>query len=60
MAKIHDSPDPSSTVIALAERNALMKLQSCPKLWCKVKAENVRGWIKRQAIWGLLQNESLD
>ena len=60
MAKIHDSPDPSSTVIALAERNALMKLQSCPKSWCKVKAENVRGWIKRQAIWGLLQTESLD
>ena len=60
MAKIHDSPDPSSTVIALAERNALMELQSCPKSWCRVKAENVRGWIKRQAVWGLLQNESLD
>ena len=60
MAKIHSNPDPSSTVIALAERDALMELQSCPKSWCKVKAENVRGWIRRQAIWGLLQNESLD
>ena len=60
MAKIHDSPDPSSTVLALAERNALMELQSCPKSWCKVKAANVSGWIKREAIWGLLQTESLD
>jgi SH3-like domain-containing protein len=60
MAKIHNSPDPSSTVIALAERNALMELQTCPKSWCRVKAENVRGWIKRQAVWGLLQTESLD
>ena len=60
MAKIHDSPDPSSTVLALAERNALMELQSCPKSWCRVKAANVRGWIKRQAIWGLLKTESLD
>ena len=60
MAKIHKNPDPSSTVIALAERNALMDLQSCPKSWCKVKTENVRGWIKRQAIWGLLQTESLN
>jgi SH3-like domain-containing protein len=60
MAKIHSNPDSSANVIALAERNALMELQSCPKSWCKVKAENVRGWIKRQAIWGLLQTESLD
>ena len=60
MAKIHDSPDSPSTVIALAERNALMELQSCPKSWCRVKAANVRGWIKRQAIWGLLKTESLD
>ena len=60
MAKIHNSPDSSSTVIALAERNALMELQSCPKSWCRVKAANVRGWIKRQAIWGLLKTESLD
>jgi SH3-like domain-containing protein len=60
MAKIHDSPDPLSNVIGLAERNALMELQSCPKSWCRVKAANVHGWIKRQAIWGLLQTESLD
>ena len=60
MAKIHASPDPSSSVIALAERNALMELQSCPKTWCRVKADNAHGWIKRQAIWGILQTESLD
>ena len=60
MAKIHDSPDPSSTVIALAERDALMELQSCPKAWCRVANNDVRGWIKRQAIWGLLETESLD
>ena len=60
MAKIHRNPNPTSALIALAERNALMELQSCPKLWCRVKADNVRGWIKRQAIWGLLQTESLN
>ena len=60
MAKIHNNPDPTSTVIALAERNALMELQSCPKSWCRVKTEKVHGWIKRQAVWGLLQTESLD
>ena len=60
MAKIHTNPDESSNVIALAERLALMELQSCPKAWCRVANNDVRGWIKRQAVWGLLETESLD
>jgi SH3-like domain-containing protein len=60
MAKIHANPDEKSNVIALAERLALMELQSCPKTWCHVANNDVRGWIKRQAVWGLLETESLD
>ena len=60
MAKIYADPDEASDVIALAERLALMELQSCPKAWCRVARDNVRGWIKRQVVWGVLENESLD
>ena len=60
MAKIHASPDETSNVIAHAERLALMELQSCPKAWCRVANNDVSGWIKRQAVWGLLETESLD
>ncbi|XDZ68736.1 SH3 domain-containing protein [Alphaproteobacteria bacterium LSUCC0226] len=60
MAKIYADPDEASDVIALAERLALMELQSCPKAWCRVAIDDVRGWIKRQVVWGVLENESLD
>ncbi len=60
MSKIHAKPDETSNIIALAERLALMELQSCPKAWCRVANNDVRGWIKRQAVWGLLKTESLD
>ena len=60
MAEIHASPDQNSIIIALAERNALVELKSCPKAWCKVASEEVSGWINRQALWGLLKAESLD
>lgn len=60
MAKIYADPDEASDVIALAERLALMELQSCPKAWCHVASDDVRGWIKRQVVWGVLENESLD
>ncbi len=60
MTEIHASPDQKSIVIALAERNALMELKSCPKAWCRVASEDVQGWISRQALWGLLEAESLN
>jgi len=60
MAKIYADPDEASDVIALAERLALMELQTCPKAWCRVASDDVRGWIKRQVVWGVLENESLD
>ena len=60
MSEIHASPDQKSIVVAVAERNALMELKSCPKAWCKVASTNVQGWINRQELWGLLKTESLD
>ena len=59
MAEIHDDENPDSPVIALAERNALVNLESCPREWCRISTEMVKGWIRRQAIWGLLANERL-
>ena len=60
MAEIHDDDDPDSQVIALAERNALVNLESCPRVWCRISTETVKGWIRRQALWGLLADESLE
>ncbi|MDC1381915.1 SH3 domain-containing protein [Candidatus Puniceispirillum sp.] len=60
MVEIHASPNQKSLVVALAERNALVVIKSCPKSWCKVASENVKGWINRQNLWGLLETEILD
>jgi SH3-like domain-containing protein len=60
MVEIHASPNQKSTVVALAERNALVALKSCRKSWCRVASENMKGWISRQNLWGLLEAEVLD
>jgi len=59
-AKIHQSADPESRVVAVAERNALLELQACPAMMCKVAKDDVRGWISRDAIWGVLKTEILE
>ena len=59
-AKIYATANDKGNVIAIAERNALLELQSCPANMCKVASDSVRGWIKRDAIWGVLAREVLD
>ena len=59
-AKIYDSANENSNVIAIAERDALLELQACPSSMCKVAKDDVRGWMKRDALWGVLATEVLD
>ena len=59
-AKIYAADNDQSKVVAIAERNALLELQSCPAAMCKVAKDGVRGWINREALWGVLETEVLD
>ena len=59
-AKIYASANAQSNVIAIAEKNALLELQACPSAMCKVAKDGVRGWMKRDALWGVLATEVLN
>ncbi len=58
-ARIYAKPSDESALVAVAERDALLELQSCPTQWCKVASGDVRGWMTRTALWGLLDGEAL-
>ena len=59
-ARIFASPDNGAALVAVAERNALLELQSCPTQWCKVTSGDLRGWVARTSLWGLLDGEVLN
>jgi SH3-like domain-containing protein len=59
MAKIFNRDNTQSGIIAMAEKNALLELKSCPRDWCQVTSGGVRGWVERSAVWGILKGESL-
>ena len=59
MAKIYQQDSSESGLVAVAEKNALLELESCPKNWCRVTTDTVKGWVQRTAIWGVLKDESL-
>ena len=56
--KIHASDDPESRVRAVAEQGVLVELETCTGGWCKVSTDDISGWVRRSAIWGLLEGES--
>ena len=58
-ARIYSRPSDESPLVAVAERDALLELQSCPTQWCKVASGDMRGWMSRTALWGLLEGEVL-
>ncbi len=41
------------TVIAYADPNALLRLGPCLGDSCQVKKGSVRGWVKKNALWGV-------
>ena len=59
LTKIYQKDNSKSNVVAVAEKNSLLELVSCPKNWCRVTTDTVKGWVQRTAIWGVLKDENL-
>ena len=60
VTKIYRKADESAEVAAVAERGVVMELQLCEADWCRIANDQLRGWVKRDQIWGLLKDEKLD
>ncbi|MDB2390935.1 SH3 domain-containing protein [Alphaproteobacteria bacterium] len=55
--KLHAQDNENARVIAVAERGALLDLETCPKQWCRVAHEDIVGWVQRDTIWGIMDGE---
>lgn len=57
MASIHTTADEAAPVNAYIEAGAIARLGKCEPGWCRVTAGGQKGWIKREAFWGMLPGE---
>tara|TARA_B100000945_G_C20241158_1_gene530040 strand:+ start:367 stop:813 length:447 start_codon:yes stop_codon:yes gene_type:complete len=51
---IYKKPSKYSKPIAIAEKGRLLLIKKCKKNWCKIKTENVSGWIEKEYLSGRL------
>ena len=47
-------PNSFAKPIAQIKKGRLLMLQKCEDDWCKVKSDNLDGWIKTNNTWGLI------
>jgi SH3-like domain-containing protein len=52
----HDPMD-DSAVVAELEPGVVAAIAKCDAVWCELKAGGYRGWLKRDAVWGLEPDE---
>jgi len=51
-----------SEIIAKIEKGVVLNIQKCPKkvFFCYVKIKNNKGWVDRNKVWGLYDNEIIN
>ena len=60
VAKLYKSVEDNSKIVGYAERNVLMELQYCKYQFCRVAHPKLKGWVRRDEFWGLLEDETLN
>ncbi len=53
-------PGEAAEVNAYAEAGVVARLGSCDPNWCRVSANGKRGWVQKNALWGVRLGELRD
>ena len=56
-AKLYRKPNNTSNVFAHIASSKRVVIEQCQKQWCKIKVNDVSGWLESQYLWGVYPNE---
>ena len=42
-----------SKPLAISKKGKLLLIKKCKKNWCKITNKKLKGWIKKESLWGL-------
>jgi SH3-like domain-containing protein len=55
--ELRRTPDDDARVVLRAEPGVIGELVDCEEAWCRVDIQGRRGWLRRDAFWGILPDE---
>jgi len=56
---LHAEADAASPPVARAEAGVVARLLECRGPGCRVEAQGVKGWLKRDEVWGVYPDEAV-
>lgn len=54
---LYTQPDAKSCPVIRLQQGVVVDLLKCPGEWCQVRIYDFKGWVKRDALWGLYPKE---
>src|SRR5579862_3821687 len=58
---LYAEADPTSPPVAKLDPGVIAHLLECRKEWCRIEAQNaadsLKGWLRRDEVWGVYPNE---
>lgn len=56
---LHRDARKDSEVVARAEPGVVAKLLECQGPWCRVETAGIKGWLRRDDVWGVYADETV-
>ncbi len=50
-------PSNTSEIVALAEKGVISRLGDCKLDWCRVSGDGYRGWVEKEQVFGVFDDE---
>lgn len=60
LAALYGRADLNAPVKARLEAGVIVSLDECALDWCRVHVEGLKGWMVKQALWGVRADEAFD
>jgi SH3-like domain-containing protein len=57
---LHREPSATAPVIAKLDPGVIARLLACNPDWCRIEVANFRGWLPRDAFWGVRPGEKVE
>ena len=51
---LFSKPSNFSKPLAKLQKGRVLIIKKCDGIWCKIKTEKFKGWIKNKNVWGLI------
>jgi SH3-like domain-containing protein len=57
---LYSDPTEESGPVLKAAPMVQARLLACRKAWCRVSVQNVKGWLRKEALWGVYPDEQFE